>query len=76
MWKTKNQINNTSGIHQGDNMSSILFIFIIQGFIDTYMPTTKQAEFRSSPNIKMEMTTPLMVDYLTNQPNQKERPST
>ncbi len=49
MWKTKNQINDTSGIHQDDNMSSILFIFIIQAFIDTYMPTTKQAEFRFFP---------------------------
>jgi hypothetical protein len=30
-------------------MSSILFIFIIQAFIDTYKPTTKQAEFRFFP---------------------------
>jgi hypothetical protein len=38
-------------------------------------PQQNKLNLDSSPNIKIETTAPLTVDYLTNQPNQKEMPS-
>jgi len=32
--KKTTQINYTTGVHQGDNMSSILFLYVIQAFLD------------------------------------------
>jgi hypothetical protein len=53
-------------------MSSILFIFIIQAFIDIYVPTTKQAEFRFFPKHKNKNNSTLN-SRLFNQPAQSKR---
>jgi hypothetical protein len=47
--KSKNWIRDISGVHQGDNMPFIIFIYIIRAFID---PSPKQPKFRFFPDNK------------------------
>jgi hypothetical protein len=39
------EVDYTMGIHQGDNMSSILFLFVIQAFPDTFKLKTHLVNF-------------------------------
>jgi len=48
----KSSIEYTTGVQQGDNMSPILFLFVMQAFMDTLKIDTPPAEFRYFPEHK------------------------
>ena len=46
------EIEYTTGVHQGDNMSSVLFLFVIQAFLDTLQLKTQPSQFAYFPENK------------------------
>jgi hypothetical protein len=46
------EVDNTTGVHQGDNMSPILFLFVIQAFLDTLKLKTQTIKFAYFPKNK------------------------
>jgi hypothetical protein len=50
--KCKILIDYMAGVHQGDNMSPVLFLFVIQAFLDTLKIETQPIEFAYFPENK------------------------
>mmetsp|Transcript_1493 Transcript_1493/g.2313 ORF Transcript_1493/g.2313 Transcript_1493/m.2313 type:complete len:881 (+) Transcript_1493:452-3094(+) len=46
------EISYTTGVHQGDNMSPVLFLFVIQAFLETLQLTAQPAQFTFFPDNK------------------------
>jgi len=46
------EIEYTTGVHQGDNISSVLFLFVIQAFLDTLQLKTQPSQFAYFPENK------------------------
>jgi hypothetical protein len=47
--KCKLLINYTTGVHQGDNMSPVLFLFVMQAFLDTLEIKAQPIKFANFP---------------------------
>ena len=45
-------ISYTTGVHQGDNMSPVLFLFVMQAFLKTLQLTAQPAQFAFFPDNK------------------------
>jgi hypothetical protein len=43
--KISTVVDYTTGVYQGDNMSPVLFIFVMQAFLDSLKLNTEKAEF-------------------------------
>ena len=50
--KNFTEIDYTTGVHQGDNMSPILFLFVIQAFLDILKLSSKPINFSHLPENK------------------------
>jgi hypothetical protein len=50
--KTFAEVDYTTGVHQGDNMSPVLFLFVIQAFLDTLKLSSKPIHFSYFPENK------------------------
>jgi hypothetical protein len=50
--KTFAEVDYTTGVHQGDNMSPVLFLFVIQAFLDTLKLSSKPIYFTHFPENK------------------------
>ena len=46
------EIEYTTGVHQGDNMSSVLFLFVMQAFLETLQLQTPSIQFAHFPSNK------------------------
>jgi hypothetical protein len=50
--KKYTEIDYTTGVHQGDNMSPVLFLFVIQAFLDTLQLKSQPVEYAYFPENK------------------------
>jgi len=46
------EVDYTTGVHQGDNMSSVLFLFVIQAFLDTLKLQAQPVQYAFFPENK------------------------
>ena len=46
------EVNYTTGVHQGDNMSPVLFLFVIQAFLDTLQLSSRPTRYSYFPENK------------------------
>ncbi len=72
MKKTTTLIDYTAGVYQGDNMSRFLFLFIVQGFLDSLKLNAEKAEFSFPLKIKMTTCKHVKADSWTKTPLQEE----
>jgi hypothetical protein len=68
------QINYTTGVHQGDNMSSILFLYVIQAFLDTLTLLNPPIQFNHFPENKNGNTKSIKGRLLSQNTNAKGAP--
>ena len=56
------EINYSTGVHQGDNMSSILFLFVIEAFLDPLQLQDPSIQFNYFPKTKPVTSNPSKAD--------------
>ena len=61
--KTHTEIDYTTGVHQGDNMSPILFLYVILAFTETLHLDALPAQFVFFPDKKKETYQRVKEDY-------------
>jgi len=66
------EIDYTTGVHQGDNMSPILFLFVIQAFLETLQLKAQPAQFAFFPEKKIAAANRKMEDSSARIQQQKE----
>jgi hypothetical protein len=50
--KNFTEVDYTTGVQQGDNMSPVLFLFVMQGFLDTLQLDAQPVQFSYFPDNK------------------------
>ena len=66
------EINYSTRVHQGDNMSSILFLFVIQDSLTPCGCKTHQSSSTTSPKIKTASPKPSKADFWARIPTPKD----
>mmetsp|Transcript_1492 Transcript_1492/g.2308 ORF Transcript_1492/g.2308 Transcript_1492/m.2308 type:complete len:395 (+) Transcript_1492:893-2077(+) len=66
------EIDYTTGVHQGDNMSPILFLFVIQAFLETLQLKAQPSQFAFFPEKKIAAANRKMEDSSARIQQQKE----